>query len=268
MASSRFHLRPATDDGERRHHITPENAGWGHVGFDLFHIAAGDFVAGGGDARENCLVLISGRAQIRVGTHTYPRVGDRNSPFDGPPAAVYAPAGAEWRAIAEGGPVEIAICSAPGGGNHASRYIAPGSHPRMTRGKGANTRLVTDILPETDPAYALLVVEVITPAGNSSSYPPHKHDMDNLPHESQLEETYYFRSNPPQGFAFQRLYTDARDLDEALVVEDGDVSLVPRGYHPVATVPGYDLYYLNTMAGPRRAWKFHNDPAHEWLLKG
>ena len=122
-------------------------------------------------------------------------------------------------------------------------------------------------LPETDPADSLLVVEVITPGGHTSSYPPHKHDTDNLPHESFLEETYYHRLNPPQGFGFQRVYTDDRSLDEAMVVEDGDVTLVPKGYHPVAATHGYDLYYLNVMAGPKRTWKFHNAPEHEWLLK-
>jgi len=128
-------------------------------------------------------------------------------------------------------------------------------------------RLVTDILPESDPAHSLLVVEVITPGGHTSSYPPHKHDQDNLPAESLLEETYYHRLSKPQGFAFQRVYTDDRSLDEAMLVEDGDVVLVPKGYHPVAAIHGYDLYYLNVMAGPKRTWKFHNAPEHEWMLK-
>jgi 5-deoxy-glucuronate isomerase len=110
-------------------------------------------------------------------------------------------------------------------------------------------------------------VEVITPAGNTSSYPPHKHDTDNLPRESALEEVYYHRLNPPQGFAFQRVYTDDLSLDETMTVENGDVTLVPRGYHPCATIHGYDLYYLNVMAGPKRVWRFHNQKEHEWLLQ-
>ena len=89
---------------------------------------------------------------------------------------------------------------------------------------------------------------------------------DNLPVESSLEETYYHRLNPAQGFAFQRVYTDDRSLDEAIQVRDGDVVLVPRGYHPVAAAPGYDLYYLNVMAGPTRLWAVGNDPDHEWTL--
>ena len=108
---------------------------------------------------------------------------------------------------------------------------------------------------------------MITPGGHTSSYPPHKHDRDDLPRESCLEETYYHRLNPSQGFAFQRVYTDDRSLDEALAVEDGDVVLVPRGYHPCAACHGYDLYYLNVMAGPKRVWRFHNAVEHEWLTK-
>ena len=148
------------------------------------------------------------------------------------------------------------------------RLLDPGSMRRSVRGKGSNTRHVCDILPHDDPGAAhLLVVEVITPAGHSSSYPPHKHDDEAPPAETRLEETYYHRLNPPQGFAFQRVYTDDRSLDEACAVEDHDVVMVPRGYHPVVAPHGYDLYYLNVMAGPQRLWVFRNDPAHEWMLR-
>jgi 5-deoxy-glucuronate isomerase len=112
------------------------------------------------------------------------------------------------------------------------------------------------------------VVEVVTPGGNWSSYPPHKHDRDDPPEESLLEETYYHRLRPAQGFAFQRVYSDDGSLDETMAVADGDVVLVPRGYHPVGAAHGYDLYYLNVMAGPRRVWRFRNDPAHAWIVAG
>ena len=112
------------------------------------------------------------------------------------------------------------------------------------------------------------MVEVITPAGHWSSYPPHKHDTDTPPvGDRSSRRPTTTASNPPQGFAFQRVYTDDRSLDETLCVEDGDVVLVPRGYHPVGAPHGYDLYYLNVMAGPQRQWIFRNDPAHEWMLK-
>jgi 5-deoxy-glucuronate isomerase len=139
---------------------------------------------------------------------------------------------------------------------------------RSVRGQGSNTRTICDVLPHDDPSAAhLLVVEVRTPAGHSSSYPPHKHDSETPPTETQLEETYYHRLNPAQGFAFQRVYTDDRSLDEAMAVEDHDVVMVPRGYHPVVVPHGYDSYYLNVMAGPKRLWVFRNDPAHEWMLQ-
>jgi 5-deoxy-glucuronate isomerase len=194
------------------------------------------------------------------------------SVFDGKPWSVYIPAGKDWSVTATTD-LELAVCLAPAIKNELPfRVIKPDEIEVITRGKGSNTRHVMNILAETDPADSLLVVEVITPSGSTSSYPSHKHDQNNLPHESLLEETYYHRLNPPQGFAFQRVYTDkdangVRELDEALAVEDGDVTLVPRGYHPCATCHGYDLYYLNVMAGPVRTWKFHNAPEHEWLLK-
>jgi 5-deoxy-glucuronate isomerase len=259
-------IRPERGDDERRHHITPASAGWRYVGFDLWEFEAPDFVKGGKDDREVCLVFVSGKGEVVVDGKDFGEQGERMSPFDGPPAAVYVPAGAEWTVTATTD-LTLAVCTAPGGGAYEARVIAPGSHGQITRGKGSNIRYVTDILPEGDAAHALLVVEVITPAGNTSSYPPHKHDTDDLPRDSLLEETYYHRLKPPQGFALQRVYTDDRSLDEAMAVEDGDVTLVPRGYHPVATVHGYDLYYLNVMAGPKRTWKFHNAPEHEWLLK-
>src|SRR6185295_878617 len=169
---------------------------------------------------------------------------------------------ASWKVSAET-PLEIAVCSSPGSQDRPPRVIGPDSHSVMTRGKGNNVRYVTDIINETDPADSLLVVEVITPAGNASSYPPHKHDRDAFPAETRLEEVYYHRLNPPQGFGFQRIYTDDRSLDVSMTIEDGDVTLVPRGYHPCAALHGYDLYYLNVMAGPRRQWRFFNDAARE-----
>ena len=146
------------------------------------------------------------------------------------------------------------------------RLIRPEDMKRSVRGQGSNTRYVCDILPQTESADSLLVVEVRTPASHSSSYPPHKHDVEAPPTETQLEETYYHRVNPPQGFAFQRVYTDDRSLYEACAVEDHDLVMVPRGYHPVVAPHGYELYYLNVMAGPHRLWVFRNDPAHEWML--
>jgi 5-deoxy-glucuronate isomerase len=134
------------------------------------------------------------------------------------------------------------------------------------RGSGGQQRTVHPILMGPDDAEALLVTETLTPGGRWSSYPPHKHDRDALPEESYLEETYYHRIDPAQGFVVQRVYTEDRSLDQTLTVGDGELVLVPRGYHPVGVPPGYSSYYLNVMAGPTRTWVFRNDPDHEWLV--
>lgn len=260
-------VKPASPDGQGRvHHVTPESAGWTYVGFDLHELAAGAAAEGGEPDREACLVLVSGRARIVAGGENLGVLGGRANPFEGPGWSVYVPAGKPWRVTAEG-PVELAVCTAPGTGAGSVRVIGPDAVGQETRGSGTNTRTVRNILPEWEPAESLLVVEVITPGGHWSSYPPHKHDRDALPAESLLEETYYHRVSPPSGFALQRVYTEDRSLDETLAASDGDVVLVPRGYHPVGAPHGYDLYYLNVMAGPKRVWRFHNDPAHAWIVK-
>lgn len=258
-------VKPAAKTGQI-HHVTPESAGWTYVGFDLWKRAAGETVSGGLPDKEVCLVFVSGKGRVTVDGVDLGELGQRMSPFDGPAYAVYAPAGAKWQVTATTD-LELAVCLAPGKpGSHPTRVIAPDSIEKLTRGKGTNTRYPSNILPENHPADSLLVVEVITPGGHTSSYPSHRHDEDDLPRQSFLEETYYHRMSKPQGFGFQRVYTDDRSLDETMLIEDGDVVLVPRGYHPVAAIAGYDIYYLNVMAGPKRTWKFHNQPEHEWII--
>ena len=262
--TSKLLVKAKTGEG-RVLNVTPESAGWTYVGFDLWKLTAGQSAKGELKERETCLVFVSGKGRVIVEGKDMGSIGERMSPFVGKPWSVYVPAGKAWSVSAET-PLEIGVCTAPGSGKLPTRIIRPDDLGQETRGKGTNTRYVTNILPETEPAESLLVVEVITPGGHPSSYPPHKHDQDNLPQESLLEETYYHRFNPPQGFGFQRVYTDDRSLDEAMAIEDGDVTLVPKGYHPCAATHGYDLYYLNVMAGPKRTWKFHNAKEHEWLI--
>jgi 5-deoxy-glucuronate isomerase len=261
-------VRPTAPDAEGRVlAVTPESAGWKYVGFEVRRLAAGQQVALTAAGKETCVVVLTGTADVHVGDLSFPGLGGRKSVFeDAPPGAVYAPAGSRI-GIRAGGEAEIALCTSPAAAAGKPRAISGDRMPQEVRGEGSNRRLVRNVLPETEPAERLLVVEVITPGGHWSSYPPHKHDTDTPPAETQLEETYYHRLDPPQGFAFQRVYTDDRSIDETVCVEDGDVVLVPRGYHPVGAPHGYDLYYLNVMAGPVRSWIVRDDPAHAWIKR-
>jgi 5-deoxy-glucuronate isomerase len=259
-------LVKAARAGQAIARVTPESAGWRRVGFEALRLASGEAHASATGARELCMVVVAGKVAVASGDLAWRNLGNRETPFeDVAPHAVYLPPGRDFNIVAET-TAEVALCFAPAVKGVAPRLIEPASMRRTARGQGSNTRYVRDILPQDTPAEALLVVEVITPPGNSSSYPPHKHDTEAIPTESSLEETYYHRIDPPQGFVFQRVYTDDRSLDEALAVEDRDVVLVPRGYHPVVVPHGYTSYYLNVMAGPQRVWHFRNDPAHEWML--
>ena len=205
------------------------------------------------DARETCVVLLSGQANLfGLGEAA------RADVFAGPPTALYVPPRTTWWAEGEG---ELALCFAPAEGKLEPRLLA--APDLSTRGAGTEERFIANILMESEPAESLLVTEVITPAGHWSSFPPHKHDRDDPPRERALEETYYHRLRGGRGFAFQRVYSDDGDLDEALAAEDGDIVLVPRGYHPVAADPRADLYYLNVMAGPVREWRVSVAPGFD-----
>ncbi|PXW93968.1 5-deoxyglucuronate isomerase [Sphaerotilus hippei] len=256
------------DAGRQICDVTPEKAGWTHVGFRALRLQAGDQESLDTGARELCLVVLSGTVDVTVDGIVHEALGKRASVFEEvSPDALYVPGG-QAVLITARRDAEVALCTAPYEGGKQVRRLDGAAMRRSVRGAGSNTRYVCDVLMADDPtADHLLVTEVITPGGHSSSYPPHKHDREAAPEETLLEETYYHRLNPPQGFAFQRVYTDDRSLDEACVVEDHDVVMVPRGYHPCVAPHGYDLYYLNVMAGPGRAWHFKNDPAHEWMLQ-
>ena len=247
--------------------ITPEGAGWRYVGFRLVKLKQGERYLAREAEREACLVLVTGTADVVAGAERFARIGGRTDIFADSPTSIYVPANTAYRVKAVTD-LELAICTAPASGTKPVRLIAPDQLGQETRGAGSNTRYVRNILPDSSSlAESLLVVEVITPGGNWSSYPPHKHDVDAWPDETLLEETYYHRMKRPGGFAFQRVYTDDRSLDETMAVGDGDAVMVPRGYHPVSAAHGYDLYYLNVMAGPRRDWKFTNDPEHDWIVR-
>jgi 5-deoxy-glucuronate isomerase len=247
--------------------VTPKSAGWDYVGFEVFRLEADQTLEQQTGDQEVCLVLLSGRCNVSNDEDEWKNIGERATVFDGAPHALYLPPRTPYRIEGVTERLELAITSAPAEQGVEPQLIRPKDIEVEIRGSGNMEREIRPILMEDRPAERLLVVEVITPNGHWSSYPPHKHDQDDRPRETYLEETYYHRIQPERGFAVQRVYTEDRSLDETLTFYDGDVVLVPRGYHVVSTPPGYDLYYLNVMAGPVREWKIKNDPEHEWLLE-
>jgi 5-deoxy-glucuronate isomerase len=261
-------VRPATEpaaDG-RIHRITPESAGWTWTAFDAWRLAGGGRVARPGDDREVLVLVLEGSARVRVGAATFERVGSRETVFDEPPAGVVLCAAGEEVEVTAHGPVLLAIAAAPAGDIRRTAHIDPASILVESRGEGASERTIKNLLPPSAEAGRLIVVEAYTPGGNWSSYPPHKHDTEDPPRESALEEIYFYRFARPTGFAIQHVYTADRSLDETMAARDGDVILVPRGYHVVGAAAGYDCWYLNVMAGPTRVWNFTVDPDHRWLM--
>ncbi|AYD04644.1 5-deoxy-glucuronate isomerase [Neorhizobium sp. NCHU2750] len=250
------------------HEITPALAGWRHVGFSLYRLRAGETASEATGEREVILVMIEGKAAIEGVGRYWGVLGERMSVFEkSPPHCLYLPNGSEWTAKAATDCV-IAICSAPGKGSHEARRIGPDGITLTQRGEGSNTRFINNIAMENeDYCDALLVTEVFTPAGNWSSYPSHRHDEDDFPRVTYLEETYYHRIDPADGFGIQRVYTDDRQLDETMAVHDGDVVCVPRGHHPCGAPHGFEMYYLNVMAGPLRKWRFVAAPPVAHLMR-
>jgi 5-deoxy-glucuronate isomerase len=249
--------------------VTPETAGWRHVGFQVFRLRQGQRLERPATGEEACAVLLAGRCRASAAGQEWAEMGGRDSPFDGPPHALYLPSGTACTLEALTPTVDVAIGTGPVAAPATSRQprlIAPQDVRVSTRGSGTMERTIHDILMEDQPAETLLVTEVLTPGGHWSSYPPHKHDTEDLPREAYLEELYYHRLRRPDGWAIQRVYTRDRALDSTMTVRDGDCVLVPRGYHPVSAAPGFDLYYLNVMAGPVRQWRVTFDPDVEHAL--
>lgn len=247
--------------------ITPEGAGWTYGGLHIVAMAAGEERTIELSGVESAIVPLEGSCTISAAGIEFALTG-RDSVFDGVPDVAYLPLDTTASIATEtGGRFAIATSVAE---EHREPFkLDAASVSRDVRGAGQATRVINGLLSaDVEGPQRLIVVEVITPAGNWSSYPPHKHDEwsdDEVP----IEEIYYFEISGENGFGFHRTYTTDGDIDETVTVGDGDVFLIPRGYHgPCVAAPGYDMYYLNVMAGPdpERRWLICNDPAHSWVI--
>lgn len=274
-----FHRRGSLSDGNWESVVDASLPGWDHTGIRIAELGDGDTFDLVERDVERIIVPLAGSFHVTHHHHQgewSTRLHGRASVFDGPTDVLYLPAGVTAEITGEG---RVAVTEAPTTERKTWQYIAASSTPVELRGAGRSSRQVHNFgTPQTLDAAKLIVCEVITPAENWSSYPPHKHD-ENLPgHESRLEEIYYFESAPAKGAGapddaaafgmFSTYSSPAGDIDINAMVRTGDIALVPHGYHgPAVAAPGYDLYYLNVMAGPdpERAWLISDDPAHGWV---
>ncbi len=244
--------------------LSPEDAEWKYSGLHVLAMAPGERRLFRFESEEVLVVPLSGSYRVESGPLTTDLAG-RKDVFGDLTDRVYLGRDVAFELESTtGGEVAIATARADTGGQ--AMYLEAESPPVELRGGGQASRQINGLLPaDVAGPERLIVVEVLTPAGNWSSFPPHKHDEwggDEVP----LEEIYYFRIDGEEGFGFHRTYTADSAFDETVTVRDGDVYLIPRGYHgPCVAPPGYDMYYLNVMAGPERAWRICTDPAHAWI---
>jgi len=235
------------------------------ISFDLlFFTEAREYTEKTRDS-EVCIVLLGGKCTIECEGNEWKSIGEREDVFSGPAAAVYVPRDSEFTVKGTDGPFEAAILRTKTEIRAEPIYL-PSSNVKISeRGKDNWTRYVHDILDARTPAGNMLVGETFSPAGNWSSAPPHRHDIENPPEETDHEEIYLFKVKPEQGFQLIRLYNDSRSLDKTYCVEQNDTVIIKEGYHPVAAAPGYKGYYLWLLAGKSRVICPHDDPTHKWL---
>jgi 5-deoxy-glucuronate isomerase len=266
--ASRLHVRAeAAGGGADPLVLTPERCGWEFAGLRVVRLGAGERrrIVTAGD--ELAVVPLAGGCAVEVEGRRIALAG-RTSVFDRVTDVVYLPSETEAEIVADAS-CELALPSAPARRRRDVAYVDARDVAVEVRGAGRSTRQVTNFLtPEVDIPDRLSCCEVLTPPGNWSSYPPHKHDDASNGVEAELEEIYYFRVEGPNGMAAHRTYDLGKGWDVTVTVADGDAFLVPRGFHgPCMASPDHGLWYLNVLAGPGevRSMAISDDPAHAWI---
>lgn len=240
-----------------------ETAQWEWMSFFVRRLLPGATFQASLDREEAAFVLLGGICSADWGTG--PQViGRRKDVFDGFPYTLYLPQGNKVKFIAQT-ICEIADCRVPSSAQLQPKLITPSDVVSSLRGGTNTSRQIVDVIPPGFPADRLMAIEVYTPGGNWSSYPPHKHDVHNPPSEVDLDEIYYYRIRQQEGFAWQHLYSNDNPSGHVVQARDGDTVLIRSGFHPVVAGPGYDVYYLNFLAGSARALAVTEDPKHVWI---
>lgn len=257
--------------------VTPESAGWEWISFQVRSLEAGATWAFETGESELALVDLGGRFAVESSRGAWPSIGGRASVFAGAGHALYLPRRTSLTVTALE-PCTFAAAWVPTDEDHAPFLTRPEDVAISVRGGDNATRQINDLLPPGSPVQRLVLVEVYTPSGNWSSYPPHKHDVHRVAEdgtliEADLEEVYYYRIDPPEGYAYQRVYTDGTSplqqagfpIDALVRADNGVAVLIPEGYHPVVSAPGYTTYYLNVLAGSAQSLANVDDPRYAWV---
>lgn len=244
--------------------VTPESTGFEYLTMRIRKMLRGEKFSSETGACELGLVLLGGRCSVESPAGSWFNFGSRTHVFDGLPTALYLPVNTEFTIVAETD-CEVALCFSRAEEKFPARLVTPDEIEVEIRGGANATRQINHILKPEFPAHRLLLVEVYTPSGNWSSYPPHKHDVHSPPEEVDLEELYYYKIDRPEGYAIQRVYTPDGRIDQTLTVRDGELVLIPEGYHPVVAAHGYNVYYLNALAGSARSMAASDDPDYAWV---
>jgi 5-deoxy-glucuronate isomerase len=243
--------------------FTREEAGWEWMSFVVTRLLPGKVLELSTGDEGLVLVWLGGTCLANWGAGEQ-SVGARANVFDGLPYSLYLPG--DSRVILKAETLcEIAECRVPTKAKLEPKLVKPADVTTGLRGGENASRQIVEVIAPSFPADKLVVFEVYTPGGNWSSYPPHKHDVDQPPEEVDLDEIYYYRMRDARGFALQNLYRSDQSRESLVKVRDGDVVLVREGYHPVVAGPGYDTYYLNFLAGSARTMTVTEDPEHVWL---
>ncbi|HTY11700.1 MAG TPA: 5-deoxy-glucuronate isomerase [Bacteroidota bacterium] len=260
--------------GSRGYHEIPaQTAGWNYLSFGARRMKKGERWEHGTGDDELCVVLLGGKFTLSSKWGKWSTEKGRANVFSGLPHAAYFPPETEFILEAASAEVDIAFGYTKGDAQFPGRLITPEDVQELGiefRGGDNASRQINSILPPGSACHRLVCVEVYTPSGNWSSYPPHKHDVRTFDQkgalaEAQLEEVYFYKFDKPQGFAIQKIYTDDRSLNELAEPHSDDVVLVPKGYHPVSAAFGYNAYYLNFLAGTDQSLAKSDDPDHEWI---
>jgi 5-deoxy-glucuronate isomerase len=244
--------------------ITPESTGFEYLSLRIRKILRGERLSSETGSSELGIVVLGGRCSVESTAGSWFDFGSRANVFEGLPTALYLPIETKFIVVAETD-CEVALCFSRAEEKYAAQLVKPDDVEVEVRGGANATRQINHILKPEFPAQRLLLVEVYTPSGNWSSYPPHKHDVHSPPDEVDLEEIYYYKIDRPEGYAIQRVYTPDGRINETLTVRDGELVLVPEGYHPVVAAHGYNVYYLNALAGSARSMAASDDPAYAWV---